>query len=137
MNLLMERVMKVFTIFLFAMILLFAGCDLFPDNDPKMVVGILDPNPEADMSHYEIYWWEGNSNEGWNPTMLQYIDTINHSFTADSIMSDSFQVVLDYVVFGALAVDSEGLKSALAYTRIYSYAEFFAPGMPQNPRVNQ
>ena len=42
MNLLMEYMMKIFTIFLFAMILLFAGCDLFPDNDPKMVVGILD-----------------------------------------------------------------------------------------------
>ena len=116
---------------------LIVGCNVPADNDPKMVVGIFDPNPEADMSHYEIYWWQGDSDVGWNPTMLQYIQDIPHSFVLDSIMTDLFQVVLDYVAFGAIAVDLNNQKSDLGYSRIYSYSEFFAPGTPQNPRINK
>ena len=122
---------------LFLILFFIVGCNVPADNDPKMVVGAFDPNPETDMSHYEIYWWQGNSTVGWNPTMLQYVQDIPHSFIADSIMSDSFQVVLDYVTFGAIAVDSSGQKSALGCSRFYSYAEFFAPGPPQNPRINE
>ena len=121
---------KLFLIFLFIV-----GCNVPAGNDPKMVVGVFDPNPETDMSHYEIYWWQGNSSDNWNPTMLEYIQDIPHSFVLDSIMSDSFQVVLDYVAFGAKAVDSNNQKSDLGYSRIYSYSEFFAPGPPKNPRI--
>ena len=121
---------------LFIILLFIIGCNVPADNDPKMVIGIFDPNPEIDMSHYEIYWWQGNTDVGWNPTMLEYIQDIPHSFVLDSIMTDSFQVVLDYVAFGAIAVDSSDYKSALGYSAIYSYAKFFAPGPPKNPRIN-
>ncbi len=113
---------------------LIVGCNVPADNDPKMVVGVFDPNPEIDMSHYEIYWWQGNDTLNYS---MQYIQDIPHSFTADSIVTDSFQVVLNYVVFGAIAVDSSGQKSVRGNSRIYSYSEFFAPGTPQNLRINQ
>ncbi len=120
---------------LFIILLFIIGCNVPADNDPKMVVGVFDPNPEIDMSHYEIYWWQGNSSDNWNPTMLEYIQDIPHSFVLDSIMTDSFQVVLDYVAFGAIAIDSSGQKSVRGNSRIYSYAEFFPPSKPESLRI--
>ena len=127
--------MKYLIVLLIVFGFFFCSCDAPADNDPKMVRGALNPNPEADMSHYEIYWWQGNS--GFTPDMLQLIETVPHSFIADSIVSNSFQLVLDYVVFGAIAVDSTNYKSEMAYTRVYSYIEFFAPSTPDSLRINQ
>jgi hypothetical protein len=87
------------------------------------------------MSHYHFYFWQGDDTTNWQPTMLQYLYDVPHSFTADSIMSDSISFVLNYSVIGATAIDSAGNESEMGYSRIYAYSEFFAPSPPGNIRI--
>ena len=124
-------------IILTLLLILWAGCDLPADNDPKNVIVIWDANPEPDLSHYEFYFWQSDDNSNWSRSNLQYLYDVPHSFAVDSIMSDSLSVTLNYFAAGAIAVDSSGQKSNMGYSNIYSYAEFFAPGAPKNIRINK
>jgi len=124
--------MKKLIILLFALMI---GCNLQGDNDPKFLRLIWDPNPESDMSHYEVFWWQGDDTLSWSLSVMTFQDTINHSFTADSIVSNLYVITYDYTRGGAKAVDSQGLKSKMGLSRFYSYAEFFAPSAPANLRT--
>ena len=120
------------------MFLFIVGCNLQGDNDPKFLRLICDPNPEADMSHYEFYWWQGDDTTGITQANYVFYENVSHSFTADSIMSTPYLMTYNYITAGVLAVDSSGLKSSMAILpRFYSYAEFFAPSSPANVRVKK
>jgi hypothetical protein len=122
-------------IILFILAILFSW-NLQGDNDPRFLQLVFDSNTEADMSHYEIYWWQGDDTTGVTPANFVFSETINHSFTADSIMSTVYPMTYDYITGGVIAVDSTGLKSTMGIApRFYTYAEFFAPSSPANIRV--
>ncbi len=124
--------MKTLIIFLFALI--FIGCDLRGDNDPLDLRLVFDANPpDQNVTHYEIYWWQGDDTLSWNPTYMSMIDTVPHTDT-DSIVSPPFTVTFNFLVAGATAVSAGG-RSALSFTRFYSYFEFAAPSPPENVRV--
>ena len=112
------------------------GCDAQGDNDPKNVRAVWDPNPEPDMSHYEVYWWQSDDSASFQGMFsLQYIENIAHILGSDSITSSYFQLSFDFVASGCVAVDSSGKKSGKAITRIYRYSEFFAPSRPDSLRI--
>ena len=124
-------------IILILLLILWAGCDLPADNDPKNVIVIWDANPEPDLSHYEFYFWQSDDSSNWSISNLQYLYDVPHSFTADSIMSDTLTVTLNYFAAGAIAVDSSGLRSDMGYSEIWLYSDLFAPGPPKNIRINK
>ena len=127
--------MKKLIILLFALII---SCNLIGDNPARELFVVWDPNIEADMSHYEVYWWQGDDTTGVTQANYVFYENVSHSFTADSIMSTGYLMTFNYITAGVLAVDSTGLKSTMAILpRFYTYAEFFAPSSPANVRVKK
>ena len=116
------------------LIFLFMGL-LSGENDPQFLRLVWDPNPETDMSHYEVYFWQGDDTLSWSQTNMFYYETINHSFNADSLISNQYVITYNYIRGGAIAVDSSGLKSSMGLSRFYSYEEFFAPSPPSGIRI--
>jgi hypothetical protein len=118
------------------LLILWVGCELPADNDPKNVIVIWDANPEPDLSHYEFYFWQSSDSTTWSLSNLQYLYDVPHTFIVDSIMTDSISITLDYFAAGAIAVDSAGNKSDMGYSDIWKYYQTFGPSPPESIRIN-
>ncbi|GAG14718.1 unnamed protein product [marine sediment metagenome] len=112
-----------------------SGCELPADNDPKNIAVVWDSNPEPDMSHYRFYFWQSSDSNTWALSNLTYLYDIPHSFTVDSIMTDSLSITLDYFAAGATAVDSAGNESDMGYSKIWQYYKTFGPSPPESLRL--
>lgn len=115
-------------IYLFFILFLFS-CEGKKDSvsvegnlNPLSVWAVLESNEEEDMSHYEIYFWQGKDPENFVIPNLILLDTLNHN---PSLEEHKFplSITKDYCGIGATAVNKKLYKSQMAVSRIYSYQE--------------
>jgi len=121
---------KLLLIFLFII-----GCNLQGDNDPKFLKLVWDSNVEPDVTHYEVFFWQGDDTLSWSIPNMALYESVNQA--PDSVVSSSYTITYNYIRGGAKAVDNQGLKSDMGLSRFYSYAEFFAPSSPVNVRIKK
>jgi len=112
----------------------FSGCDLQSDNEPKDVFGIWEPNPvNQSVTHYNVFWWQGDDTLSWSISNMVYQDSVLH-VDDDSLVTNPYTLMNDYVRFGVTAVNSVG-TSEMGLTVFYGYYDLFRPSTPQGQRV--
>ena len=121
-------------LFILLLAMIFGWSALSGENDPRFLRLVWDANVETDMSHYEVYFWQGDDSTAWSIPNMNAVGTVPHT-VADSIISNQYVMTFNYIRGGAIAVDTQGLRSDMGYSRFYSYEELYAPSSPANVRV--
>ena len=120
----------------FVLILIIVFALLRGDNEPKNLRAVLTPNPSnQNVTHYLIYWYQTDDTTNFDINNMALVDTVAHVDTLE-LESPYYQVVLNWVIVGARAVNEHG-QSPMGLSRFYSYFEFFAPSTPQGVRIKQ
>ena len=123
------------------LILMFAvvvGCSVYGDNEPRGVKVSWDQNSDNEgVTHYEVYWWQGDDTLSWNIPSTNYVGDVPHIAGADTAFYSGYQFSYNYIRAGAIAVDGLGRKSTMGLSDFESYHYLFGPSAPANLKIRK